>query len=124
MKKINLFICSLTLLMGVDTHYELCKGGDAKACFKAAKEISLMQIKSTSSSSIENTASKAAQLYKKSCELGYIEGCTAYGMHFYADTAKDPQKDDLYYFKKACDGGDQVGCTLLKMAPNYKKKHH
>jgi TPR repeat protein len=84
----------------------------------------MLEIKSISSHAIENTASKAAQLYKKSCELGYIKGCTAYGMHFYADMERDPEKNDLYYFKKACDGGDQIGCTLLKMAPSYKRKNN
>jgi hypothetical protein len=43
-------------------------------------------------------------------------------MHFYADIKRDPEKNDLYYFKKACDGGDQAGCTLLKMAPSYNRK--
>ena len=92
-----------------------CNSGNARACFEAGQLYS--NIIKNSQYNAANTASKSAKLYKKSCELGYIKGCTAYGMSYYADKDRDPEKNDLYYFNKACEGGDEVGCRLLKMAP-------
>ena len=91
-----------------------CESGEAKACLKAGRLYSLNP--ENAEYSFSDAASIAAQFYKRSCELGYAKGCTAYGMHFYGDKTRDPKKGDLYYFKKGCDGGDQAGCTLLKMA--------
>ena len=36
-------------------------------------------------------------------------------MSYAADREKDANKDLEYYFKKACDAGDQTGCTMLHM---------
>ena len=110
MKKTILLVSASFFIANCNQSDEPQKEKDASTYFEEAKALS-------SSSNSPETASKAAQLYKKSCELGLAEGCTAYGMHYYADTERDPEKDDLYYFKKGCEGGDEAACTLLKMAP-------
>jgi len=119
-KFIILMILTFSVTTFADTSFRYlandCESGDAKACLKAGKLYS--NDPENAQYSASDAASIAANYYKRSCLLGYAEGCTTYGMHFYADTERDPKKDDLYYFKKGCDGGDQTGCTLLKMAPH------
>ncbi len=112
-----LFTFTVTALADTSFRYLAndCESGNAKACLKAGKLYSNNPDNAQYSAS--DAASIAASYYKRSCDLGHAKGCTTYGMHFYADTKRDPKKDDLYYFKKGCDGGDQTGCTLLKMAP-------
>ncbi|MCK5685423.1 sel1 repeat family protein [bacterium] len=93
-----------------------CVEGNAKACLNAGKIYSAQAHKEKDYDR-EKAASKVASLYKKSCNSGYAEGCTAYAMSYAADQEKNPHKDARYYFQKACDGGDTTGCTLLKMMP-------
>jgi TPR repeat protein len=96
-----------------------CDEGDAKACFEAGKTYSQEGYKEKDYDE-KKAASKVAALYKRSCELGYAQGCTAYAMSYAADTHKDPDKDARYYFKKACESGDLTGCTMLQMMPEGK----
>jgi TPR repeat protein len=91
-----------------------CDAGDAEACYKVGKLYSSQAHKEKSYDK-KKVAHDVATLYKKSCDLGYAKGCTAYAMSYAADQQKDPSKDDAYYFQKACDAGDQTGCTMLKM---------
>ena len=93
-----------------------CNDGYAKACLDSGKIYSADAYKEKDYDK-EKAASKVASLYKRSCELGYAEGCTAYAMNYAADKEKNPDKDTRYYFKKGCDGGDETGCTMLKMMP-------
>ncbi len=91
-----------------------CDAGNAKACYQEAEAHAFLSHK-MKKLDIQKNAQKVIDLYKKSCTLGYAKGCSQYGMHYAADTNKDPSKDDAYYFKKACDAGEQTGCTMLKM---------
>ena len=93
-----------------------CDDGHAKACLEAGKIYSAQAYKAENHNK-EKAASEVASLYKRSCNLGQAEGCTAYAMSYPADKEKDPDKDAKYYFKKGCDGGDKTGCTMLKMMP-------
>jgi len=96
-----------------------CGEGDAKACFEAGKAYSQEGYKEKGYDE-KKAASKVASLYKRSCELGYAEGCTAYAMSYGADAHKDPDKDARYYFRKACESGDPTACTMLMMMPEEK----
>ncbi len=96
-----------------------CDNGNAKACYDAGK------IHSAEAYKVEgydqaDAAAKVATLYRKSCQLEYAAGCTAYGMSYAADIEKDTEKDALYFFQKACDAGDATGCNLLKFASREK----
>ena len=93
-----------------------CTEGHAKACLDAGKIYSAQAYKEKNYDR-GKAASKVASLYKKSCNFGYAEGCTAYAMIYTADKEKNPHKDARYYFQKACDGGDDMACTMLKMMP-------
>lgn len=95
---------------------DACEEENAGACYDAGRIYSAEAYKYKNYDRIE-AASKVASFYKKSCELGYAQGCTAYGMSYAADKNRDTQKDALYYFRKGCDGGDQAGCSLMGLAP-------
>ena len=89
---------------------------DPEACFKAGKVYSSEAYKEPDYDQ-EAAAEKVAQFYLKSCELGFAEGCTEYAMMYTADSQRDTSKDSRYYFQKGCDGGDDTGCSMLKMLP-------
>jgi TPR repeat protein len=93
-----------------------CDDGNAKACYDAGNTYSAEAYKEKDYQSAV-AASKVASFYKKSCNLGYAEGCTAYGMSYAADKNKDPQENAGYYFQQGCDGGDVTGCNLLNFSP-------
>jgi hypothetical protein len=93
-----------------------CDAGNAKACFGAGKIHSAPAYKEKNYDSAK-AANEVAMFYRKSCELGYARGCTAYAMSYAADREKDPSLNMQYYLQKACDGGDDRGCTMLKMMP-------
>ena len=93
-----------------------CFDGSAEACYRAGQYYS-NQPHTAPDSQPEQAASDVANLYKKSCELGYAQGCTAYAMIYSADQEKDAQKPTRYYFNKGCEGGDFTACTMLKMMP-------
>ncbi len=94
-----------------------CDAGNAKACHDAGKIYSAEAFKGKDYDSA-TAASWVASYYRKSCDLGYAEGCTAYAMIYAADREKDLGQDARYYFQKGCDGGDEKGCTILKMMPS------
>lgn len=94
-----------------------CDAGHAKACLEAGEIYSAQAYKAKNYDK-EQAASKVASLYKKSCEYGHAEGCTAYAMQYASDKEKDPRKNVQYYFQKGCDGGDSTACTMLKMMPD------
>ena len=93
-----------------------CAEGDAKACLDAGKIYSAQAYKEKNYDR-KKAASKVALLYKKSCDLGYAKGCTAYAMSYASSNEKDSDKGAKYYFQKACDAGDETGCTMAKMIP-------
>ncbi len=94
-----------------------CASGDAEACYDAgvfysAHGYTLKEYDST------NAAHKVAALYKQACDLGYMKGCRAYAMSYASGKDLDTeQKGAKYFFQKACDGGDESACTMLKMMP-------
>jgi len=94
-----------------------CDENNAEACLNAGKIYSAQAYKEKDYNR-EKADSKVASFYKKSCDLGYAEGCTAYAMSYPAHIEKNPNKDARYYFKKACDGGDEIACSMLKMMPD------
>lgn len=91
-----------------------CADGNAQACYDAASNYSAhgYKVKRLDSKKAGNIV---ARFYKKSCDLGYAKGCTAYAMNYTSDIEKDTTKSEAYYFQKACDGGDETGCTMLEM---------
>lgn len=91
-----------------------CDDGNAKACYEAAKKYSGNSYKAKGQEN-QKVANSVAKLYKKSCELGYAKGCTESGIHYASSTEKEMGKSEKYYFQKACDAGDETGCTMLKM---------
>ena len=95
-----------------------CFDGNAKACLKAGKYYSAEGYKEKCDP--KQVGADVATFYKRACDLGNAEGCTAYAMIYTADTKKDPEKDARYYFQKGCDGGDLSACTMLKMMPEAK----
>jgi len=108
-------ICfTILYAQSLNEHTMDCDAGNAKACYQAAEEYASKAYKQKDYDS-KKSAQKVIGLYKKSCGLGYAKGCTTYGMSYAADSEKDPSKDDAYYFQKACDAGDETGCTMLKM---------
>ncbi len=94
-----------------------CDEGNAQACYDAG-EIHSAQAYKKKDYDRKVAAFEVALLYKKSCNLGYAKGCVAYAMSYASDEEKDPDKDIGYYFQKACDGGEDTGCTMLKMMPS------
>jgi len=94
-----------------------CLDNNAQACFLAGDYYSKEHHKENKQQK-EIAANDVAALYKRSCELGYAKGCTAYAMIYEADSQKDPKKSAKYYFNKACEGGDFSACTMLKMMPS------
>jgi hypothetical protein len=113
-----MIVSSFVLANTFKENQSACESSDAKACYEAALTYSAEAYKEEGYSQAK-AAAKVATLYKKSCSLNYAPGCTAYGMSYAADTNKDPQKNAQYYFQKGCDGGDEAGCNLLKLAkPN------
>jgi len=120
MIKIKYTLALLTVLFGIlyaNSFAEEsmdCDAGNAEACYQAAEHYTPKAYKGKVIDH-NKEAQKVIDLYKKSCTLGYAKGCNQYGMHYAADTNKNPSKNDAYYFKKACDAGDETGCTMLKM---------
>jgi len=96
-----------------------CFDGSAEACYRAGQYYS-NQPHTAPDSQPEQAASDVANFYKKSCELGYAKGCTAYAMIYSADKEKDPQKTARDYFNQGCEGGDRPACTMLKMMPEVE----
>ncbi len=94
-----------------------CGKGNAKACYNVGKIYSAEAYKEKNYDSA-TAASRVASFYRKSCDLGYAEGCTAYAMIYAVCREKDPGRDARYYFQKGCEGGDEKGCTILKMMPS------
>ena len=94
-----------------------CASGSAEACYDAgafysAKGYTLKEYNST------DAAHKVASLYKQACDLGSMEGCSAYAMSYASGKDLDKEhKGAKYYFQKACDGGVESACTMLKMMP-------
>ena len=95
---------------------DACENEDAEACFKAGQIYSSEAYKEPDYQQ-EQAAEKVAQFYLRSCELGFAQGCTAYGMNYTSDSQRDSSKDAKFYFEKGCEGGDAAGCTLFQMAP-------
>ena len=93
-----------------------CAEGHAEACFKAGRIYSSEAYKEVDYNR-DQAAEKVAQFYLRSCELGFAQGCTNYAMMYTADSQRDASKDARYYFQKGCDGGDDTGCSMLKMLP-------
>ncbi len=116
---IALWVGSLAMLnaQSFEEHRIDCDAGNAKACYDAGKIHSAQAYKEQDYDS-GKAAREVALYYKRSCELGHAEGCTAYAMSYAADRKKDPSRDARYYFQKGCDGGDDRGCTMLKMMPS------
>ena len=111
---LSIILFTLLYAQSLEEHKMDCDAGSAEACYQAGELYSSQAYKEKDYNS-KKAAHDVATLYKKSCELGYAKGCTAYAMSYAADTQKDPNKDAQYYFKKGCDAGDQTGCTMLKM---------
>jgi len=95
-----------------------CFDGNAKACLNAGNYYSAEGYKEHCDP--KRVGADVATFYKRACDLGNAEGCTAYAMIYSADTQKDAEKDARYYFQKGCDGGDLSACTMLKMMPEEK----
>ena len=95
---------------------DACENEDSEACFKAGQIYSSEAYKELDYDR-DQAAEKVAQFYLKSCELGFAQGCTAYGMNYTSDSQRDTNKDAKFYFEKGCEGGDTAGCTLFQMAP-------
>ncbi len=93
-----------------------CENDNAQACYDAGVMYSAEAYKEEGYKQ-SDAASKVAAFYRESCRLGYAVGCTAYGMSYAADKKKDIEKDAQYFFQKGCDGGDEAGCNLMKLAP-------
>ncbi len=98
----------------LDSSIVACDAGDAVACYGAGKSYSLEGYKKTTANNAE-TAGRVASYYKKSCDLGYAKGCTAYGTIYGADKKGDSQLDAAYYFELGCDGGDMTACNILRL---------
>ncbi len=96
-----------------------CNEGDPVTCYNAAKIYSAEAYREKNYDSTA-AAARVASLYRKSCDLGYAAGCTAYGMSYAADKNRSSEKDARYYFQKGCDGGDPAGCNILKLAPSER----
>ena len=96
-----------------------CSNNDAEACFQAAK-VYVTEVSKIKNVQQVNINKKIAQLYKKSCELGYAKGCMSYAMNFRKDLEKDSKLDSLYYFQKACDLGEDAACNVVQMK-QFKK---
>ncbi len=92
-----------------------CEEGNAKACLEAGRIYSSEAYKDKNYNR-KTTASIVAAFYRKSCKFGHAQGCTAYGMSYMADKNRDIQKDAIYYFRKGCEGGDETGCNLMRLA--------
>jgi len=123
MKKLQYILMvsfGISLVLYANTFNETiidCNDGNAKACLEAGKTYSAEGYKEKDYDEKE-AASQVASLYKRACYLGSAEGCTAYAMSYAANRDEDPKKDARYFFKKGCDGGDDIGCTMLKMMPD------
>ena len=111
---LSIVLFTLLYAQSLNEHTMDCDAGSAEACYQAG-EIYSSQAHKEKNYDKKKVAHDVATLYKKSCELGYAKGCTAYAMSYAADREKDANKDLEYYFKKACDAGDQTGCTMLHM---------
>jgi len=111
---LSIILFTLLYAQSLDENKMDCDAGSAEACYHAG-EFYFSQVYKGKNYNHKKAAHKVAKFYKKSCELGYAKGCTAYAMRYTADIEKDPSKDDAYYFKKACDAGEETSCTLLKM---------
>jgi TPR repeat protein len=91
-----------------------CDEGNPEACYKAGK------IYSANAHTFKDyTAAKASErtayFYKRSCNLGYAPGCTAYGMSYASDKSHDPQKSPQYYFQKLARVGISPDAIFLKV---------
>lgn len=77
-----------------------CEAGNATACVNLAVRF------------YESNPTQAAALAERACADGHALGCEIVGelSHFGRGVPKDTRKA-LRYYKAACDGGDQAGCT-------------
>jgi len=122
--RFNLFMFVTLCCMGIsvlnaESYYQelaACNDGDPEACFRAGNFYSSdgYKLKDYNAST---AAHEVAKLYKKSCDLGYIKGCTAFAMNYTAGKDLDKKHDARYYFNKACEGGDESACVIQKMMP-------
>ena len=85
------------------TDLEKCQDGDFEICAELGDA--------------EKDYKKAAQLYKKACDGGIMDGCNSLGIAY--DDGKGVAKDvykAAQLFQKACDGGIMDGCNSLGLA--------
>lgn len=111
---LSIILFTLLYAQSLDEHKMDCDAGNAQACYQAAETYTSMSY-GEKKLNTKKIPQEKVNLYKKSCELGYAEGCTQYAIRYAADDQKNRDKDDAYYFKKACEMGDETGCTMLKM---------
>ena len=90
-------------------YQELCDQGSAENCFEIANV-------TMRGRGIEQDLARARELFRKSCDMGYIMACNDLGWS-YQHPMQDgfPQEYDraAEYYREACDGDVMMACANL-----------
>ena len=82
---------------------ERCDANDAEACFNMGR---IMDGR--------NTLMSTTELFKKSCDGGFMEGCAVLGdIYRIGEKVKKDKKRSMHFYQKACDGSIAYACHNL-----------
>jgi len=92
----------------LETRLKACNDGNAKKCWEVADMYSFgMGVDKAD-------AAKTIQYYRKSCDMGYQEGCISLGMRYILGQGiKQNYSKGIDLYKKACNLGHSDGCNNL-----------
>lgn len=83
-----------------------CKGGEAIACFNLGFR--------AESGTLASNKEIAASYYRRSCELGYAEGCYYIGVMLrYGDGVEKDEAGGLRLYEKSCQAGYSRACSAI-----------
>lgn len=116
---IIILICSLLYKVNTEPFFDYMKcniGNDADACLNLAHRHSLI--------GKYFDRPKANKNYKKSCELGNVEGCSSLSSWYYSfgTFVRKEYSEFIKHSSIACDMGDDVACKNLGDYYERKKK--
>ena len=92
----------------LDMRLKACNEGNAKKCWEVADMYSFgMGVDKVD-------IFKTIKYFKKSCEMGYQEGCVSLGMRYIlGQGVKQDYSKGIDLYRKACDAGHSGGCNGL-----------
>ena len=93
---------------------QACANAESESCFHLAT------IYETGDASVQSNA-KALEYYKKACDANYSQACNNLGI-LYGDGVERDYAQAAFYFDKACQLKEQIGCKNKASAIDLQMK--